>query len=498
MKMKNAVSLLATIFALVMSALAMPTQNEMAEVQPLVNELMSPLVNDFRARKISAAEIGDKALALADEAESLAAKFVLLKGAVFYYTRDKEYDKVADVIKLIMELVPDIPPRALYDITSKATSTAASKAAPRLVAINNMVRKRVAAADRLKGVEKELKNKGSDVKLKRAHAELLAAMGDWSAALSKFADLDGNIGKVASSDVDATGSNAEIADFWWSYKPIAIEAKDAIRGYAANQYIKAIDNGELDGLKKALAEKRIAEVASIMEVASFTNNDETHKTKAGKQPKFITLSSKLKQGLVGHWSFNGNANDISGNRNNGIVHGVMPAEDRYGNADGAYRFDGASHVQVPNAPTLQDINEALTMTAWIKPQKFYGAWMVIMQKGDQNDCQFHFAVDANNNVDLFGANCGVARYNLELSKWQHVALTYEFNKSVNYYKDGFLIGSWPCKHRITPNICSLLIGCDPYGGMEYFIGDMDDVRLFNRALSDREIQALYKAEAPIQ
>lgn len=93
---------------------AMPSQAEIDNVQPLVSELMRPLVKDFKAKKKLAAEVGDGAVELVAEANSDAAKFVLLKGAVYYYTRAKAYDKAADAIESIMELVPDIPPKALY------------------------------------------------------------------------------------------------------------------------------------------------------------------------------------------------------------------------------------------------------------------------------------------------------------------------------------------------------------------------------------------------
>ena len=45
-------------------------------------------------------------------------------------------------------------------------------------------------------------------------------------------------------------------------------------------------------------------------------------------------------GLVGYWPFNGNANDESGNGNNGIVTGATLTSDRFGNANSAYSFDG--------------------------------------------------------------------------------------------------------------------------------------------------------------
>ena len=91
-----------------------------------------------------------------------------------------------------------------------------------------------------------------------------------------------------------------------------------------------------------------------------------------------------------------------------------------------------------------------------------------------------------------------AQIGLELNKWQHVAFTYESGKRSCFYCDGIQIGNWQTSKDLPPNNGSLFIGVDPFWDSEYFIGDMDDVRLFNRALSEKEIQELYKAECPKQ
>ena len=241
------------------TAVAMPSQMELSETQPLVNELMSPLVKDFKAKKKTALEVGDRAMEFVAESNTQAAKFVLLKGAVHYYALAKEYDKTADAIESITKLVPDLPPKTLYEITSKAVSGATAKTAPRLFDLNKSAKNRMTIAARLKAIEKDLKSTPADLKLVRMHAELTAAAGDWESALAEFAKLGGEVGQMAKADAETTGVSAKIADFWWSYKPTVSEAKDAIREHATSLYRKGIDNGELDGLKKAVAEKRIAE-----------------------------------------------------------------------------------------------------------------------------------------------------------------------------------------------------------------------------------------------
>ena len=57
-------------------------------------------------------------------------------------------------------------------------------------------------------------------------------------------------------------------------------------------------------------------------------------------------------GLVGYWGFNGNANDQSGNGNNGTVNGATLTTDRNGNANSAYSFDGNDFIEIADNPTL--------------------------------------------------------------------------------------------------------------------------------------------------
>ena len=72
-------------------------------------------------------------------------------------------------------------------------------------------------------------------------------------------------------------------------------------------------------------------------------------------------------GLVGWWPFNGNANDESGNNNNGTVNGATLTSDRFGNANKAYSFDGVndfiSYTQTP----ISNI-DSVTLSFWLSPK----------------------------------------------------------------------------------------------------------------------------------
>ena len=76
-------------------------------------------------------------------------------------------------------------------------------------------------------------------------------------------------------------------------------------------------------------------------------------------------------GLVGWWPFNGNANDESGNGNNGTVNGASLTSDRFGNGGKALSFDGLSnYVEVPHSSTFNSTNK-ITISLWIKPTTIF-------------------------------------------------------------------------------------------------------------------------------
>ena len=246
-------------------ALAMPTKGEFAKAQPIVNELMNPLVNGYKAKKTSAAEVGAKAVEYAREAETEAAKFLLLKGAITYYSRAEEYDKAADAVDELDRVVKDIPPDTMLDIISRATSRISEANAPRLHAQYRLVSARSQAEKMVAKMKALAAKRPADDVVRRRYAEALAASGNWTAALDEFAKVKGKTGEIAAAEKSGKGVSGDIASFWWDYEPEEQYATDAIKRHAAEFYQKALTDGSLSGLKKTLAEKRIASLGPVVE-----------------------------------------------------------------------------------------------------------------------------------------------------------------------------------------------------------------------------------------
>ena len=91
-------------------------------------------------------------------------------------------------------------------------------------------------------------------------------------------------------------------------------------------------------------------------------------------------------GLVGYWPFTGNANDASGNGNNGTVNGATLTTDRFGNANSAYSFDGNDRINL-SLIDLSSYNQ-MSMDIWIYPTNYYtGYWFeqdFMRQQGGSN------------------------------------------------------------------------------------------------------------------
>lgn len=219
-----------------------------------------------------------------------------------------------------------------------------------------------------------------------------------------------------------------------------------------------------------------------------------------------------KEGLVAYYEFNNDAKDSSGLGNNGRFSQTEMVADRNGNEKSACRFNGkSSMVQVSPHDTLDEVRDAVTIAAWIKPAswdpwfympivckgsstRFYG--LMLMGKGNS----WLKGKDSSTCFELCrlkpGVNVFVRTYSdakIEIGEWQHVAISYE-NGIVRAYLNGELVGKAEAGGPLLSGKSPLYIGCDPEGGLEFFNGDMDDLRIYNRRLTSKEVEGLYDGE----
>jgi len=202
----------------------------------------------------------------------------------------------------------------------------------------------------------------------------------------------------------------------------------------------------------------------------------------------------LPAGLVAGYSFNGGSGssvvDVSGNGNTGVLTGGV-SWSTAGRFGGALSFDGASGLVQVAASSSLGLSGAMTLSGWINPSASQSGWRTIVQR--QADAYF---LNASNDTGPLrpsgGANLGGATRWVggssasPVGSWTHVALTYNGSQLV-LYVNGVQAGTLAASGVIQSSSSPLWIGGNqPYG--EYFAGLIDDVRVYNRALSQAEIQ----------
>lgn len=197
--------------------------------------------------------------------------------------------------------------------------------------------------------------------------------------------------------------------------------------------------------------------------------------------------------LVAQYLFDGNADDTSGNQNHGIVHGANLTTDRHGNPNAAYAFNGSAYIEIPNSTRL-NLSSSFTLSVWIR-NDFPTAPSIILSKHDSGaDTGYLLSHWSNRYLVQFGNGCGGWPYSgnaqssgqiLE-SEWKHVVVT-RSGSEVSFYMDGILdsVAQSGMDNISASNSKNLWIGADVGTGslsFNTFIGDLDEIRLFDRAL----------------
>ena len=212
-----------------------------------------------------------------------------------------------------------------------------------------------------------------------------------------------------------------------------------------------------------------------------------------------SLSGSLQNGLVGYWPFCGNANDDSGNGNNGTVNGATLTSDRFGNANSAYSFNGTSDFIKVLDNDLLDLTQNLTLSAWISPnsvvneQAVFGKGKISSQTG--YSLLHNVLIPEKTGISIQNQPMPVSEAHinsstLNLNTWYQLLGTYN-GSELKLYLNGVLVKTTTTSLQLMPNsLTDLFIGCE-LSGFRFFNGKIDDVGIWNRALSQQEITQLF-------
>lgn len=239
---------------------------------------------------------------------------------------------------------------------------------------------------------------------------------------------------------------------------------------------------------------------------------------------FLSIGSMIAQvpsyvptnGLVGWWPFNGNANDESGNGYNGTVYGAILTTNRLNNSNSAYNFDGINDYIQTSLPYTVFLNKTtLTISAWVNlgtntsyygysvisnliPSNTQSAFILVGTESSTQHRKLCFAYIAEGGTMTPYVSTGNA---IQTNTWTHIAFVLD-NGSLRYYIDGALAST----HSVPTNGISSEGASQNYrfgqgnptpGFRQDFNGKIDDIGIWNRALTEAEITALYQASTPL-
>jgi hypothetical protein len=202
-------------------------------------------------------------------------------------------------------------------------------------------------------------------------------------------------------------------------------------------------------------------------------------------------------GLVAYWKFDEGSgttvSDSSGNGNTGtLVNGPLWAAGKVGNA---LYFDGIDdNITVADSNSL-DLSSSFTLSAWVNPVSTFTDFRSIFAKNYTYYLYASVAGYCGNGSPLggfegVGAVCQPSP--LPINTWTHLAVTYS-GSTLTFYRNGVAVATSNASGALSPTTGTLQIGASQFG--EYFQGFIDEVRIYNRALSNTEIQAIYQQDS---
>ena len=239
--------------------------------------------------------------------------------------------------------------------------------------------------------------------------------------------------------------------------------------------------------------------------------------------------------LVAFWTFNGNANDVSGNGHNGTleagpvglaaVPGAAPSlvADRFGNANAAYTFAGGGNIDIPYSSALNP--QAISISLWER-QDTAGrtdhpndCYMISLNRWNgwkfQTQPSLPFMTVSTDSAIYDKDDAGTA-IAIGSGKWNHLVVTYDGVNTESFYINGTLVKTWTGSNApkgkmkaINPTV-DLSIGTDltnsaytatddgtgryyvAWGG--YWTGDLDDIMIYNIPLTAAQVTQIYNQQ----
>lgn len=225
--------------------------------------------------------------------------------------------------------------------------------------------------------------------------------------------------------------------------------------------------------------------------------------------------AELSEGLVAHYSFSGNANEVTGRGNDGVVYGADLTFDRCGVASGAYSFDGIdNYIEVNHSENLNIANASTwTVAFWFRSTKSSDYQQLVDKYNSANSDGWGVDLDEMGRIvgrlnnGSSGCSGCTSSFNLRAGggfndgSWHHVAVVFDATSatrvdSIRFWVDGtfhpsedFLPYNPYAQFQNYNHTEPLEIGRTYYNYPYWFEGAIDEIRIYSRALTAGEIQS---------
>ncbi len=200
------------------------------------------------------------------------------------------------------------------------------------------------------------------------------------------------------------------------------------------------------------------------------------------------------EGLVAHYPFNGNANDESENGNDGTNYGATLVSDRFGNPNSAYQFDAVDdYINIPS-DFLPTEDTPRTFALWVNPTDISDESILFQYGNNSTRGLNRITVESG----YFGFRTyyddHITSYEVMNNYWSHLCIVYDGSAQLNYYLNGNKIDVYNLNGNLNTIIgyySESIGGGGRLGTSGTFSGIIDDFYIYNRALTETEIQLLY-------
>ncbi len=213
----------------------------------------------------------------------------------------------------------------------------------------------------------------------------------------------------------------------------------------------------------------------------------------GQVPNYVPSN-----GLLAYWPFSGNTNDQTANANHLTNNGATLVADRNGTANAAYSFNGAGNYLEKTVPSFVfSPSGTFSISFWINRPSTTGGVAMMSGSGTANNFIWLFSGNSINNV--FGTNKQQSAWiwansPYSLNQWEHFVCMY-INGVMRVYRNSVLEVSATYTHTgALSTALPFYIGKDI--GTSYFNGSIDDIAIWNRSLTNCEIQKMYTSQLP--